>query len=97
MVYFAHAENVAYDVDVLAWWFSKRNVLPTWYYHVMPIAAIFQPTSCAAERVFAMLRWMFGDNQESLLEDYKETALMMRFNASARRAPQMVLSNFFNV
>ena len=29
--YFAHAENVPYEVNVLEWWFEKRNVLPSFY------------------------------------------------------------------
>jgi len=78
-VYFSHAENVPYDVIVLEWWFEKRNVLPRFYNTIIPIAVVFQPSSgAAAERVFSMLRWMFGENQASLLEDCKETSMMMR-------------------
>jgi len=32
-----------------------------------------------------MLRWMFGDDQASLFEDYKETSLMMRYNDARRK------------
>ncbi len=83
-IYFANSANIDNDVDVIAYWYSMRNTLPNWYHYVIPEAVIFQPTSCAAERVFAMLKWMFGDDQEAALEDYKEASLMMRYNEAAR-------------
>ena len=50
---------------------------------------MFQPSSGAAERVFAMLKWwMFGDSQASLLADYKEGSMMMRYNDAGRKKVQ---------
>lgn len=77
-IYFAHSENASFDIDVIKWWFEKRHVLRKFYESIIPIAVIFQPTSAAAERVFAMLKWMFGEDQASLLQDYKESSLIMR-------------------
>ena len=51
-------------------------------------AILFQPSSAAAERVFSMLAWMFQDNQESTLEDYKSTSVMLRYNSIQREKPQ---------
>jgi hypothetical protein len=83
-LYYVLAENVAYDIDVLQWWYTVKNQLPNWYNYIIPQACIFQPTSCAAERVFSMLKWMFGKKEESALEDYKEYALISRYNTLAR-------------
>ena len=44
------------------------------------IARAFTPTSAAAERVFSMLKWMFGDLQMEELADIIQTALMLRMN-----------------
>ena len=38
------------------------------------------PTSAASERVFALLKNMFGDNQILSLGDYIEAALMLAYN-----------------
>ena len=43
-----------------------------------------QPTSATVERVFSMMSWMFGEQQQAALEDYKETALMLRYNQLQR-------------
>jgi len=87
------AEGVAADVDLLTWWFNVRKELPTWYNKVLPFAVIMQPTSCTAERMFSMMKWMFNDNQHAALEDYKETALLMRYNQlqRLRNAPALLV------
>ena len=38
------------------------------------------PTSAASERVFALLKDMFGQSQDSSLADYVEVALMLAYN-----------------
>lgn len=69
-----------YDVDVLQWWYGvKPATVPTWYKYIIPEVAIFQPTSCAAERVFSMLKWMFSKREESVLKTTKS-----RYNTLAR-------------
>ena len=37
-------------------------------------------SSAAAERVFSMLKMMFGDTQMSALADMIQVALMLRYN-----------------
>lgn len=44
------------------------------------IVFAFTPNSAAAERVFSMLKWMFGDLQMEALADIIQTALMLRMN-----------------
>ena len=85
VTYYVLAEGVAYDVPLLPWWFGVRHRLPCWYNHVLPEAVLMQPTSATAERVFSMLNWMFREVQFAALEDYKETALMLRYNELQRR------------
>ena len=41
---------------------------------------ISSPNSAAAERVFSMLKAMFGDQQMETLADIIQTALMLRVN-----------------
>ena len=38
------------------------------------------PNSASCERVFALLKNMFGDEQMSALADYISAALMLRYN-----------------
>ena len=46
----------------------------------MQIVGSFTPNSAAAERVFSMLKDMFGDKQLSALSDMVQAALMLRYN-----------------
>lgn len=84
VLYYGMAANVHEDIPLLPWWHAVRNSLPTFYNHVLPQAVLLQPTSASAERVFAMMDWMFSEQQQAALEDYKETALMLRYNELQR-------------
>ncbi len=46
----------------------------------MVVTVEFSPNSAAAERVFSLLKWMFGDQQMSTLADIIQAALMLRYN-----------------
>ena len=52
---------------------------PTWAL-AMQIVGSFTPNSAAAERVFSMLKLMFGDAQMSSLMDMIQAALMLKYN-----------------
>lgn len=84
-MFYVLSENVPQDAPLLSWWFGVRAALPTWYKVVVAEAVIMQPTSATAERVFSMMTWMFGDDQRAALEDYKETAMMLRYNGLQRQ------------
>ena len=43
-------------------------------------AMLVQPSSAAAERVFSLLRNSFGERQQSSLQDYIETSIMLQYN-----------------
>ena len=40
----------------------------------------FTPNSASSERVFSLLKCMFGDTQMSVLADYIQAALMLAYN-----------------
>ena len=65
------------NVMQLAWWKTLNH-------HVVAVAVLLQPNSGSAERVFSMYTWSFDDDQDNALEDYKATAVMMRFNEQNR-------------
>ena len=44
------------------------------------IIGSFTPNSAAAERVFSMLKQMFGDQQMTALADMIQAALMLKYN-----------------
>jgi hypothetical protein len=72
------------NFDLLAWWFTVRRRIPTWYSLLLEVV-IFQPSSAAAERVFSLLDAFFGSKRESCLEDLKEGSVMLRYNEVKRR------------
>ena len=45
-----------------------------------PNGATISPNSASCERVFSLLRRMFGDQQLSSLADYIQSALMLAYN-----------------
>ena len=75
---FEHAQSNA----ILKWWTNNR-VLTHWI-DLLVVAVQLQPSSGSAERVFTMYTWMFDDDQDNALEDYKDTTLKMRFNEQDR-------------
>ena len=89
--YYVMAENVAEDVNLLRWWFGARARLPLLYLYPVHEAVLLQPSSAAAERVFSLLSNMFNKQQRSALEDYKETALMMRYNKLQRLREEKIV------
>ena len=71
-------ENVSPDQDRTEWW-RLREGLPTWKKAAKIMMAI-APSSAAAERVFSLMSDSFGAQQERVLEDQLEVALMLQFN-----------------
>jgi len=76
--------NLATDVkkftaDVLLFWSNHGSSFPTWAL-AMQIVGSFTPNSAAVERVFSLLKLMFGDMQMSALADTIQAALMLKYN-----------------
>ena len=72
-------EDHSFTEQVLAWWATNGSKFPAWAEAAQIIFA-FTPNSAAAERVFSMLKAMFGDQQMATLADIIQTALMLRIN-----------------
>ena len=68
-----------YTEDILSWWHTNGPSFPAWAKAAKMTFAI-SPNSASCERVFALLKNMFGDDQESALADYLQSAMMLRHN-----------------
>ena len=71
----------AFSLKVLEWW--RRNAddaISAWADAARIIFAI-SPNSASCERVFTLLKNMFGDQQMASLADYVQAALMLRYNS----------------
>ena len=76
--YLAMAEDTADEIDFLVWWEQHAKKLPSWASACQKVL-LCQPSSACVERVFSLLK-QYNDQQQSSLEDYIETALMMQYN-----------------
>ena len=77
--YIARVADVDKDFDPLEWWKLNAPMLPYWSAAAKKILLV-QPSSAAAERVFSLLKASFGEQQESSLQDYIESSLMVQYN-----------------
>jgi hypothetical protein len=64
---------------VLLFWRVKGLEIPVWR-EAARIELAIPPTSAASERVFALLKEMFGADQHHSLADYIQAAIMLRYN-----------------
>ena len=58
---------------------TNSSKFPAWA-EAARIVFAFSPNSAAAERIFSLLKVMFGDQQMTALADIIQTALMLRYN-----------------
>ena len=80
--YMATADRVSLSttlVDELQWWHNHESDLPKWS-TAFKVALLIQPSSAAAERVFALLSNSFTERQTRSMEDYIETSVMLQYN-----------------
>lgn len=78
--YFAQATDVDPSIDPLEWWKQHASSLPNWASAACKVFLV-QPPSATSERVFFLLRASFGEQQDSTLQDYVETSLMLQYNS----------------
>ena len=64
---------------VLAWWKNHGLSTGAWC-EAAEIVFSLTPNSASAERVFSLLKSMFGENQESCLADLVQASIMLRYN-----------------
>ena len=61
------------------WWRTNGGSFPAWALAARIVFAS-SPNSASCERVFALLRNLFGELQMSSLADYVQAALMLNYN-----------------
>ena len=68
-----------YTEAMLTWWRTNGGSFPVWALAARIVFAS-SPNSASCERVFALLRNLFGELQMSSLADYVQAALMLNYN-----------------
>ena len=76
---FDKADPKAYTDAVLKWWRDNGGGFKQWALAARIVFAI-SPNSASCERVFSLLKLMYGDQQLSTLADAIRAALMLRYN-----------------
>ena len=76
---FDRADIAAYTKSVLEWWSSNGSSFKQWACAARIVFAM-SPNSASCERVFSVLKLMFGDEQLGSLADIIRAALMLRYN-----------------
>ena len=74
-----HGDVKAFTEALLTFWSTQGKKMPTWREAAKIVFAI-PPSSAASERVFSLLKAMFGEAQDSSLADVIQAALMLRYN-----------------
>ena len=65
---------------ILAWWRDRDcKTFPAWALAARIVFAI-SPNSASCERVFALLKNLFGEEQSLSLADYVQASLMLNYN-----------------
>ena len=73
-----HTDVHAFTTAVLNFWRKARFKIPTWA-KAARIVFSFAPSSGASERIFALVKTMFGEEGLRALSDYIQAALMLRY------------------
>ena len=68
-----------YTDTILNWWRTHGGGMPAWAVAAR-IAFSISPNSASCERVFALLKNLFGDEQLSALADYLRASLMLNYH-----------------
>ena len=81
--YLAAADSVTLngEDEKVTWWAAHCE---THWSALVKQLLLIHPSSAAAERVFSLLSSL-SSQQESALEDYIETSVMIRYNSSQRK------------
>jgi hypothetical protein len=76
---FDKEDVAAYTESMLTWWRTHGGAFKQWALAARIVFAI-SPNSASCERVFSLLKLMYGDQQISTLADAIRAALMLRYN-----------------
>jgi hypothetical protein len=81
----------AFTNSVLLFWRRNGHKFPTWA-AAARIMFSMTPNSASAERVFSLLKAMFGDAaRASSLSDLVQGSLMLKFNKAKRKAEKKMM------
>ena len=80
----------AFTNSILLFWRRNGQKFPTWAVAARIMFAM-TPNSASAERVFSLLKAMFGDARASSLSDLIEGSLMLKFNKAKRKAEKEMM------
>ena len=79
---FDKADATSYTDSILKWWRVNGNSFPAWA-HAARVVFALSPNSAACERVFSLLKRLFGEQQLSTLKDSLNVALKLNYNKRA--------------
>ena len=71
--YIARATDASANFLALDWWQLNGDALPNWACAAKKIL-LLQYSSATLERVFSLLKCLFGEQQDNSLQDYMETS-----------------------
>ena len=77
--YIAASEDTDPNYSPAEFWRAHELYLPSWATTAKKVILV-QPSSAACERVFSLLNNSFNAQQDSSLQDYIETSVMMQYN-----------------
>ena len=80
----------AFTNSILLFWRRNGPKFPTWAVAARIMFAM-TPNSASAERVFSLLKAMFGDARACSLSDLIEGSLMLKFNKAKRKAEKEMM------
>ena len=80
----------AFTNSILLFWRRNGPKFPTWAVAARIMFAM-TPNSASAERVFSLLKAMFGDARACSLSDLLEGSLMLKFNKAKRKAEKEMM------
>lgn len=69
----------AFTTGVTRWWAVNGQSIPEWA-KAARIVFSMSPNSASCERVFSLLKVMFGETRDSSLGDMLQASLMLRYN-----------------
>ena len=65
-----------YTTGILSWWQTNGNSFPAWALAAR-ITFSISPNSASCERVFSLVKLLFGDQQLRALKDYIQASLKL--------------------
>jgi hypothetical protein len=78
-----HGDVGDFTIGILSWWKSCASEVGAWS-EVARITFAMAPNSAGAERVFSLLRILFGNNQDFALYDSSRGSMVLRYSNTKR-------------